>query len=83
MLNNLGYNYFLNQDTDKAKQYFQQAIYNSPQHGYSVALNNLGVIYEMENNLPLAKIYYEKSIKAGKYKLAYKNLDRLLKLEKK
>ena len=82
MLNNLGYNYFLKQDTDKAKQYFQQAIYNSPQHGYSVALNNLGVIYEIENNLPLAKLYYEKGIKAGKYKLAYKNLDRLLKLEK-
>tara|TARA_B100000427_G_scaffold321971_1_gene323302 strand:+ start:12081 stop:13295 length:1215 start_codon:yes stop_codon:yes gene_type:complete len=79
MLNNLGYNYFMKKNYQKAKYYFKKSIYNSPKHSYDIALNNLGAIYENENNIPMAKHYYQKSIKTGKYNLATQNLKRISK----
>ena len=75
--NNLGVYYFRKGQYVLAKKNFENAILQSPNKRYGVALNNLGVIYEIENNMVLAQRFYIDSIEANYYYKAYINLIRL------
>lgn len=75
--NNLGVIHFRNGNLEKAKYYFQQAIFASPRNGYDMAYNNLGVIAEAEGNPGLAEFFYLRAIETNSTRLAYYNLIRL------
>jgi len=77
LANNLGVAYFRESDINKAEYYFKQAIVNSPNHSYDVALNNYGVILEQKGQYNEAASFYIRSIRSGDYELAYTNLVKL------
>ncbi|PID95557.1 MAG: hypothetical protein CSA94_00885 [Bacteroidetes bacterium] len=61
--NNLGYVYFIQGKTKKAKSAYEKAISINPNEG--VALNNLGIIYGMKGDLNKAEDYFNKAQQNG------------------
>jgi len=70
--NNLGVEYFRQDDFQKAELHFGRSIELEPD--WWTPYNNLGVIYERKGELKEARRLYEKAIENGNYYLAHENL---------